>query len=145
MSGYVLHFGCRIYHPENAKLTRENYAEINKRTRRNSFFSNRSYFKDMEIDEANECYWDMFQKYKLADYFKEMEQFLSYREKLKDVDYREVELSMFIEQQISQRIKDEEWHNDLFFLNSLDPIKKEFGKKIRKNIRKKFNRRLMRR
>ena len=132
MSGYELHFGCRIYHPENAKLTRENYAEINKRTRRNSFFSNRSIFKDMEIDEANECYWDMFKKYKLTDYFKEMENFLSYREKLKDGDYRKVELSLFIEQQISQRIKDEEWHNDLFFLNSLDPIKKEFGKKYKK-------------
>ena len=132
MAKYELHFGCRVFNPENAKLSRDNYAPITKATRRNSFIANRSTYTDMEIEEANECYWEMFERYQLYDYYKYIEHFLSYRDKLKDVDYRESELSLFIEQQITQRIDDEKWRNSLFFLDSSDPIKKEYEKKYEK-------------
>ena len=137
MTGFITHFGCRISHPEDAKLTRENYAPINKRTRKNSFLPNRSLYSDLDVEEANNFYWEKFKNHELYQYNKSMERFLSYCDELKDdADYRETELKNYIEQQINKRIEDEKWRNRVFFIESKDTEEISFGKKYAEILEK---------
>ena len=129
MANYKLHFGCRILNPENARLTREKYAEINKKTRHNSFLSNRSCYSNMSIDEANDLYWRIFQHTTLTAYKKEMDFFQEFIKKLSNPQYAKESLEHFIDREKEHRIEREKQFNHFFNINSNDPLKQDFGEK----------------
>ncbi|WP_295078193.1 hypothetical protein [Ruminococcus sp.] len=122
--------------PENAKLTRENYAEINDVTRKNSFFSNKSYFKGLSVDEANEKYWNTIKNIKLNEYKKEKLSYINLIKELNDSTQKEALLKSFIRTETIKRINQEFESNRMFYIESQDPEKQLFGKKYEEVLKR---------
>lgn len=79
MNGYK-HFGCVVRNPEEAKLTRLNYAPITIATRKNSFHDVGMYSigqrgKFSTIDEALSAFWENHGNYLVNQYIRELDQY----------------------------------------------------------------------
>lgn len=123
-----MHFGCRISHPEGAKLTRENYAAITDFSRKNSLQKYRLP-KASSIHEINKKYYYFIKPQILTKYNREKELYLNLRAELKDTDKRVKMLNEFIKQEIELRIEQEKNWNTIFNIESPYIQNQEFGKK----------------
>ena len=127
MCAYNLFFGCRVKNQANAKLTRENYAEITNSSRKNSFKDYRA-CRGLSIEEANQEYFYYKKTIILADYNKKMAQYLDLIEQLKNPDKRDKILKDFINQRVKLRIEQEKDWNISFNIESLDEQERKFGR-----------------
>lgn len=129
MCNHNLYFGCRIRNQSDAKMTRDNYAEITDASRRNSNIHIQKYFQGMSADKAIEEYWRIIKIRRLKKYEEEIQEFQALISELKNATNNEQILQDFIKEQTIDRIRQEIEYNNTFYVKSQDSEKQQLGKK----------------